>query len=219
MVQQFVRGEVLSIIVAWVVLSAAISLRFASTAFQGNLDSILAIVAVFVAVATGFIFHEMGHKFVAIRYGYVAHFRIWIWGIALTIFIAAITGGYILFGAPGAVYISPIAGGAFGYGYYSSNYKRVDQDYENMVISAAGPGLNLAFAALFFLLFYFSPYASFPWFVGEYGSLLNISLGAFNMIPFPPLDGSKIFRKSIPVGLAIALPLWASFAYILFFGF
>jgi len=27
----------------------------------------------------------------------------------------------------------------------------------------------------------------------------------------PPLDGSKIFRKSIPVALGLALPLWGLF--------
>jgi Zn-dependent protease len=31
------------------------------------------------------------------------------------------------------------------------------------------------------------------------------------MLPVPPLDGSKIFRKSIPVALVLALPLWAMF--------
>jgi Zn-dependent protease len=31
------------------------------------------------------------------------------------------------------------------------------------------------------------------------------------MLPVPPLDGSKIFRKSIPIALGIALPLWAMF--------
>jgi Zn-dependent protease len=44
--------------------------------------------------------------------------------------------------------------------------------------------------------------------------LLNAGLGSFNMIPVPPLDGSKIFRKSLLVGLAIALPLWAMFLFL-----
>jgi Zn-dependent protease len=214
----FSRGEVASILVAWIVLSAAISLRFATSALGGNADSILAMIAVFVATATAFIFHEMGHKFVAIRYGYVAHFRIWIWGIVLTLFIAAATQGAILFGAPGAVYITPIAAGAFGAGYYASNYRQRDPGRDNLLISAAGPGLNLAFAAVFYLMLNFSPYASFLWFVAQYGFVLNVSLGAFNMIPIPPIDGSRIFRQSIPIGLAIAVPLWATFVYIFIFG-
>jgi len=47
--------------------------------------------------------------------------------------------------------------------------------------------------------------------VALFGLLLNVGLGSFNMLPVPPLDGSKIFRRSVPVALAIAFPLWAMF--------
>ncbi|HLC10631.1 MAG TPA: hypothetical protein VJL56_02165, partial [Candidatus Bathyarchaeia archaeon] len=47
--------------------------------------------------------------------------------------------------------------------------------------------------------------------VAVYGLLLNVGLGSFNMLPVSLLDGAKIFRKSIPIGLGIALPLWAMF--------
>jgi hypothetical protein len=38
------------------------------------------VIAGFIATATRFVIHEMGHKFVAIRRGHVAHFRVWTWG-------------------------------------------------------------------------------------------------------------------------------------------
>src|SRR5438552_197822 len=123
----------------------------------------------------------MGHKFVAIRRGYVAHFRLWMWGLLLTLFIVVFSGGGIVFGAPGAVYIAPAAMAAYG---YDSTYRPRDPEQENMVISAAGPGINLAFA----------------------------------MIPITPLDGSKIFRKNLLVGLGLALPLWAMFFILFTFG-
>ena len=47
--------------------------------------------------------------------------------------------------------------------------------------------------------------------VAAYGLLLNVGLGSFNMLPVSLLDGAKIFRKSIPIGLGIALPLWTMF--------
>jgi hypothetical protein len=37
------------------------------------------------------------------------------------------------------------------------------------------------------------------------------------MLPVSLLDGAKIFRKSIPIGLGIALPLWAMFIIFNFF--
>lgn len=211
---QFSHGEIQSIIVAWVVLSVGITYSHIVGLFQGNQSNLEVIVAGFIATATGFILHEMGHKYVAIRHGYTAHFQMWLWGIALTLITAVLSGGGFIFGAPGAVYIAPAAIGAFGYGYYSSNYKIADHDYENMIISAAGPGLNLAFAIFFFVLVNVSRANSFASILGIYGFGLNVGLGSFNMLPIPPLDGSKIFRKKPLVALAIAIPLWALFVYL-----
>lgn len=158
----------------------------------------------------------MGHKFVAIGRGYVAHFQIWIWGIALTLITAVAFQGQFIFGAPGAVYIAPAAAaGYYGAGYYSSQYGRMrDPRRDEMTISAAGPGINLAFALIFLAAFLVLPGSGFLTTVASYGLSLNIGLGSFNMIPIPPLDGYKIFKSNILVGLAIALPLWAMFLII-----
>ncbi|TMI35914.1 hypothetical protein E6H26_05550, partial [Candidatus Bathyarchaeota archaeon] len=157
MSSQFSPGEFGSIIIAWIVLSFGITYSSFVGLFSGTGGSLDFVLAGFVATATGFIIHEMGHKFVAIRRGYVAHFRLWTWGLLLTLFTAVGTGGSFLFGAPGAVYIAPAA--AVGYG-YSWSYRSTDEEHENMVISAAGPGINLAFA------------------LGFLGLLLVVGLGA-----------------------------------------
>jgi len=206
---QFSPGEVGSILVAWIVLSFAITYGNFIGLLNGNGGSLGYVIAGFIATATGFIIHEMGHKFVAIRHGYVAHFRLWTWGLLLTLFTVIATGVAFLFGAPGAVYIAPAASvGYSGYGYTWSS-KPVDEEHENMIISAAGPGINLAFALGFLGLLLVS--SGFLFVVALFGFELNVGLGSFNMLPVPPLDGSKIFRKSIPVALAIALPLWGLF--------
>ncbi|HVH15354.1 MAG TPA: site-2 protease family protein [Candidatus Angelobacter sp.] len=202
---QFSPGEISSVIIAWLVLSIAITYQNFLGLFTG-MGSFEIVIAGFVATATGFIIHEMGHKFVAIRRGYVAHFRLWMWGLLLTLFIVVFSGGGIVFGAPGAVYIAPAATAYYG---YDSTIGPRDSEQENMVISAAGPGINLAFAVTFLSLFFVAPLGSFLSTIAQFGFLLNAGLGSFNMIPIPPLDGSKIFRKNISVALAIALPLWA----------
>jgi Zn-dependent protease len=205
---QFSPGEISSIIIAWLVLSVAITYQKFVGLFTGT-GSLEFVIAGFVATATGFIIHEMGHKFVAIRRGYVAHFRLWTWGLLLTLFIAVFSMGGIVFGAPGAVYIAPAA---VAYGYDSTIRPR-DPEQENMVISAAGPGINLAFAVAFLSLFLFET-SGFLSTIALFGFELNVGLGSFNMIPVPPLDGSKIFRKNLLVGLAIALHLWAMFLFL-----
>ena len=210
MSSQFSPGEISSIIIAWLVLSVAITYRNFVGLFTG-IGSREVVIAGFIATATGFIIHEMGHKYVAIRRGYVAHFRLWMQGLLLTLFVVVFSGGGIVFGAPGAVYIAPAA--AAYYGYDSASRPR-DPEQENMVISAAGPGINLAFAVAFLALVLATLSGSFLWTIAQFGFALNVGLGSFNMLPVPPLDGSKIFRKNILVGLGLALPLWAMFLFL-----
>jgi Zn-dependent protease len=83
-----------------------------------------------------------------------------------------------------------------------------------MVISAAGPGINLVFAVSFLALVLAAPLGSFLSTIAQFGFALNVGLGSFNMLPVPPLDGSKIFRKNLIVGLGLALPLWAMFLFL-----
>ena len=61
-------------------------------------------------------------------------------------------------------------------------------------VSAAGIVANLLLAFLsFFLLRYVSPVSSRTLFIAlQYMAHINVMLAAFNLIPIPPLDGSKI---------------------------
>ena len=214
MSSQFSPREIPSIILAWAVLSIGLSYSFILGLVNGNTSDLQYLIAAAIATATGFILHEMGHKFVAIRRGYVAHFQIWIWGIALTLITAVASGGSFLFGAPGAVYIAPAAAiGAYGYGYYSSNQQAADPQQENMLISAAGPGINLVFAIFFLVIYELSTTYNFVAILATFGLELNVGLGSFNMLPIPPLDGYKVFKKNIQFALMIALPLWGMFLY------
>jgi Zn-dependent protease len=207
MERQFGPSEVLSILIAWIVLSIGITYQNLGNLIRGVSGSLDFVIAGFIATATGFILHEMGHKFVAESRGYVAHFRLWTWGLAITLISVAASGGGFVFGAPGAVYIAPAA-----VGYYYGSPRNPEE--ENMIISAAGPGINLAFALIFLALVTIVPVNGFVTLVSFYGLSLNVGLGSFNMIPIPPLDGSKIFRKNILVGLAIAVPLWLMFLFL-----
>jgi Zn-dependent protease len=188
------------------VLSVAVTYPYLINFLLGT-GAVDLVIAGFVATATGFVLHEMGHKFIAIRRGYLAHFRLWIWGLVLTLSIVTLSGGGLVFGAPGAVYIAPAAEQFYG---SDSGAGPKDPEEDNMVISAAGPGLNLAFAIGFLVMRTFIPTGLFST-IADFGLLLNIGLGSFNMLPVSLLDGAKIFRKSIPIGLGIALPLWAMF--------
>lgn len=139
--------------------------------FLSPLTEPFTLLAAFLAVSSGFVFHELAHKFVAIKYGCLAEFRAQMSGLGLSLLIALVAK--ILFAAPGAVQI----------------YGRVDQR-ENGIISIAGPATNIAIAiiALPFAIFTSGVVEDILWTI----ALVNALLGAFNLLPFGPLDGKKV---------------------------
>jgi Zn-dependent protease len=72
---------------------------------------------------------------------------------------------------------------------------------DELLVSLAGPGSNLFLAGVAGTLNLFLPPAFTPIFYTF--ALINISLALFNLLPFPPLDGSKIILNLLPVESSI----------------
>ena len=74
------------------------------------------------------------------------------------------------------------------------------RDYKKGIIftGAAGPLSNILLSLLFSLLFRFSGGLSLLSRVLVYGCLINLFLAIFNLIPVPPLDGSRIISGLLP---------------------
>ncbi len=197
---RFSSREIFEILVAVVVLTIAFTLAQVGGLFRlqlylqlgGGSFLLLLLGSSFLAVITAFVLHELAHKAVAQRYGCIAEFRYYLRGLALGV-VTAMFG--LMFAAPGAVVISG-----------SVNAR------QHVRISAAGPGTNLAVAAAFIGVAFalggvergFTDIAAT--FVGSI-AFVNLFLGFFNLIPFPPLDGSKIFAldKVIWIGMVAIL--------------
>lgn len=82
------------------------------------------------------------------------------------------------------------------YNPYNISNKRLGE----FLIAAAGPLSNLALAVVFGLLirFSFAGYVT-PWIeIASYIVVINIVLAVFNLIPLPPLDGSKLLFAFLP---------------------
>lgn len=96
-----------------------------------------------------------------------------------------------------------------------------------MLVAIAGPGSNLLAAtiAAFFirfigpLLMISLPSLNSIWeplfYMGLLAIQLNIALAIFNLIPIPPLDGSKIILGLLPYRLAIQYQRLEPFGFIL----
>ena len=74
-------------------------------------------------------------------------------------------------------------------------YNLRDQKWGEAKIAAAGPAVNVALAIIFAALVGLAPTLGLPQQFQEIGVLvifLNLFLAFFNLLPLPPLDGSKI---------------------------
>ncbi len=67
-----------------------------------------------------------------------------------------------------------------------------------MLVSLAGPLSNFVLAVLFVLPIKFGLGNAFTEQIFLQGALVNIVLGTFNLIPIPPLDGSKVLAALAP---------------------
>jgi len=140
-------------------------------------------------VGLGFLAHELlGHKLVAQRLGATAEYRMWPFGLLL-----ALVGSFFgfVFAAPGAVYFNPVVRGPFAFTVHRFTAKEVG------MVSLAGPVVNIALGAAFFGLSLFALPDLF-----RFAAYISFFMAFFNLIPFPPLDGSKVIAWSLPVWAA-----------------
>jgi Zn-dependent protease len=172
-----ISALVIGFIFAWIMRGGYI--------FRGTNFAVIFIIML-IAVGAAFVFHELAHKAVAQKFGCWAEYRMWETGLIMAFFLAVVFG--FVFAAPGAVYIQ-------------SRYTPITTR-ENGLISLAGPATNLALAVLFFfLIFVGGPLGV----LGRIGFVVNTWLALFNLIPFPPLDGSKVIAWDKKVWGATAL--------------
>jgi Zn-dependent protease len=186
--------ELPGIVLSWL----AISISFSISELFYFPDFFVYSFAIAAATAgVGFVLHELAHRTVARNYGYSATYEVWWWGVIACLAVAILTQGSIVFAALGAVYISPRASSIY---IDERSFKRAYG-----IISAAGPLMNLLLALVFFALRGMGGYLSV---IGMVGMQINLWLAAFNLIPVPPFDGSKIFSWSKVAWIAMAAPAW-----------
>jgi Zn-dependent protease len=191
--------ELRDLVVSALLLALAFSLAF-SGGFHALSDPGILIIMfplALVGVSTGFVLHELGHRFVARRFGCFAEYKMWPTGLVVAI-VCSFFG--FVFAAPGAVMVHP---GVDLEGRPTLTKQKMG------IISLAGPSMNICLAIVFILL-----NGLYPSLVFSLGALINTWLALFNLIPLGPLDGTKIFSWDKKVWLvaliiAIGLLIWS----------
>ncbi|MGC8652111.1 MAG: site-2 protease family protein [Candidatus Micrarchaeia archaeon] len=176
-------ADIVLIIAFALTLDGGIESASPFVAFAQRFVYLLPIVAL--GVTLSFVLHELMHKFVAEHYGAIAAFRTSRMGLMIT--LATGFFGFLL-GIPGATMI------------YTTNFTRK----EDGIVSISGPLTNFAVFAVFLaaLLLARPPAGSYLYYMLEFTIFISILLAFFNMLPVPPLDGSKVLRWNARIYIA-----------------
>jgi len=145
-----------------------------------------------VAVSLGFVLHEIGHRFVARRFGCFAEYTMWPTGLILAVVVSFF--GFV-FAAPGAVMIYP----------KSNAWGRVTLTKQKIgLISITGPAMNLCLALVFILLNMAYANTAYLTLLFSLGARINTWLAVFNLIPFGPFRWHKgVWLAAVAVGIGL----------------
>jgi len=148
-------------------------------------------------IILGFILHELAHKFVAVKFDATAFFKLWPQGVVLGIMFALVSS--LKFLALGAVVVY-----AHKFGRWRHRLDRVFttphgaalSTGEMGLISVAGPIVNIILAFVF---------SAIPGTIFQQISYINAFLAVFNLLPVPPLDGSKVMMWNGVIWLLVII--------------
>lgn len=181
----------------YIIIGILVVISLLSYGTDGIIGILLSIPAVLIAITV----HEFGHAFTAYKLGDDTPLRqgrlslnpfdhVDPLGLAMLLF------AHIGWGKP--VQIDP------------RNYNRnISVEKADAIVSFAGPLMNFITAIIFTLIycliikfanvsFYLSTIGTIVMSIVSYTITMNVGLGVFNLIPLPPLDGSKIIMPFLP---------------------
>ncbi len=99
------------------------------------------------------------------------------------------------------------------------NFRDPLQDFA--ITSLAGPASNMVQVVVYTALFHLASSQGWPnWLVylAFSGAAINLFLGIFNMIPIPPLDGSRLVAAVLPTHLAVRYLSIERIGFVIIFG-
>lgn len=200
---EYVRNEIRDLIISFVILSLCFTISTVKMNFH---DAISILPIVTVGVGLGFILRELAQKFVAIKYGYNAEFKLWPLGLLIT-FISSLLGFVLAF-----------------VGLIEIDADDVSDEIKGRT-AVAGPMANMALALLFIViaaLIYplrsYSIVFNLIFLINTVGFSVNSFLAAFNLLPLWTLDGLNVFKWDVKIWIVTFVLACAMLAMATFIG-
>ena len=200
---EYARNEIRDLIISFVILSLCFTISTVKMNFH---DAISILPIVTVGVGLGFILRELAQKFVAIKYGYNAEFKLWPLGLLIT-FISSLLGFVLAF-----------------VGLIEIDADDVSDEIKGRT-AVAGPMANMALALLFIViaaLIYplrsYSNVFNLIFLINTVGFSVNSFLAAFNLLPLWTLDGLNVFKWDVKIWIVTFVLACAMLAMATFIG-
>ena len=189
---RFKKREQKDLLKSWLVISLAFAIVITGMGFGADwlVGMLIALGISLITAGLGFIVHETAHKFVAEKENCHAEYR----ANNPMLIVALVTSLFgIVIAAPGAVHVS---------GHPSPSQRGKT--------ALAGPAANIILGIVFLIL---SIALNGFWArAALFGSMINVWLGLFNLLPFGPFDGAKVFTWNKAVyGVTVSIAVILAF--------
>ncbi|MBS3176285.1 hypothetical protein J4457_03550 [Candidatus Woesearchaeota archaeon] len=147
------------------------------------------LIALLICAVSVFV-HDAGQRIVALYVGFRAETRLWWHGLWIGLILAIITKGSFVMFAATSVWVHHLAYHRLGFYRYGPNTLSFS------MTALSGPIASIIFAGFFKTI---DLWIGFPEFLSQLISnffVFNVVYAAWNLLPIPPLDGSKVFFTS-----------------------
>lgn len=143
-----------------------------------------------IIVALGLLIHEAGQRLAAIKVGFKTEVKVWWYGIIAALILCFLSSGNLMFFAATGMWIHHMAAHRLGYFRYGPNVQAFG------VIALMGPVANILAATIVKFLqvnLHLIPLDSV---FAQKFFFFNWLFAVLNLLPIPPLDGSRLLFYS-----------------------